>query len=111
VARKDKLFIEILSVSMHVTRKLKLKLMLKKRDHWYYSKVCKHVKNQNLFNFHNHESVVAQVANGMARKKVRKLVQFATILDLLQHGHPMLQYEVMKPLFEFITIPKTNQKH
>jgi hypothetical protein len=48
--------------------------MLKKGDHWYYFKVYKHVKNQNLFNFYNHESVVAQVANGMARKKVRKLM-------------------------------------
>jgi hypothetical protein len=32
----------------------------------------------------NHESVVAQVANGLARKKVRKVMQFATILHLLQ---------------------------
>jgi hypothetical protein len=61
-------------------------------------------------NFHNQESVVAQVANGMSRNKVRKLVQFATVLHLLQQGHPMLQYEVMKPLFEFITIPKNNKK-
>jgi hypothetical protein len=96
--------------------------MFKKGDHWYYSKVCKHAKNQNLFNFHNHEgievsetelseSVVAQVTNGMARKKVRKLVQFATILHLLQQGHPMLEYEAMKPLLEFITIPKNKNKN
>jgi hypothetical protein len=85
--------------------------MLKKGDHWYYFKVYKHAKNQNLFNFYNHESVVAQVANGMARKKVRKLMQFATILHFLQQGHSMLQYETMKPLFEFITIPKNNKKH
>ncbi len=115
VARKDKLFIlnGILFVSTHVTRKLTkiLKLMLKKGDHWYYSKVCKHAKNQNLFNFHNHESVVAQVTNGMARKKVRKIAQFTTISHMLQQGHPMLEYEAMKPLFEFITIPKNNKKH
>jgi hypothetical protein len=46
----------------------------------------------------------------MAKKKVRKLVQVGTILHLLQQGHLMLEYEAMKPLFEFISIPKNNKK-
>jgi hypothetical protein len=29
----------------------------------------------------------------VARKNARKVVQFATMLYLLQQGHPMLEYE------------------
>jgi len=78
VARKDNFFYPkwdyLCEHACHKKVTKILKLMLKKGDHWYYFKVYKHAKNQNLFNFYNHESVVAQVANGMARKKVRKLM-------------------------------------
>jgi hypothetical protein len=56
------------------------------------------------------ESVVAQVANGMVRKKAKKVVQFASILHLLQQGHPTIEYEPFMPLFEFLALPKNNKK-
>jgi uncharacterized protein YqiB (DUF1249 family) len=78
---------------------------------WYYSKVYRHVKNYKLHVSHNHESVIAQVANGLARKKVRKVMQFTTILHLLQQGCPMMEYEVMNLMFESLVFSKTNKKH
>jgi hypothetical protein len=80
-----------------------IKTNVRKGD-WYYSKNYRHVKNYKLHVSHNHESVVAQVANGLARKKVRRVMQFATILHLLQQGCPMMKYEVMNPIFEFLVL-------
>jgi len=57
------------------------------------SKVCKHAKNQKLFASHGHKSIAIQVAHDVAKKNARKVVQFATMLHLLQQGHPMLEYE------------------
>jgi hypothetical protein len=62
-----------------------------------------------LITSHSHESVVAQVATRMVRKKARKVVKFSTILHLLLE-YPMLEYEAMKPLFELMAIPKNNNK-
>jgi hypothetical protein len=57
----------------------------------------------------SNESVVAQVANGMVRKKAKKVVQFASILHLLQQRHPMIECEPLMPLFEFLALPKNNK--
>ncbi len=46
---------------------------VRKRD-WYYSKVSKHAKNKKLLAFCSHESIAAQVANGVVRKKAQKIV-------------------------------------
>jgi hypothetical protein len=41
----------------------------------------------------------------------RRKVQFATILHLLQQGNPMQEYEAIKPLYEFLAMPKNSKKH
>jgi hypothetical protein len=46
----------------------------------------------------------------MVRKKAKKVVQFASILHLLQQGHPTIEYEPFMPLFEFLALPKNNKK-
>ncbi len=38
-------------------------------------------------------------------------MQFATIFHLLEQGCPMLEYEAIKPLYEFLVVPTTNKKH
>jgi hypothetical protein len=58
----------------------------------------------------SNESVVAQVANGMVGKKAKKVVQFASIFHLLQQIHPMIEYEPLMPLFEFLALLKNNKK-
>ncbi len=54
-----------------------------KKGDWYYSKVCRHAKNQKLLTSHGYEFIVTQVAHGAVGKNVRKVVQFATMLHLL----------------------------
>ncbi len=76
---------------------------MKKGDR-YYTKVCKHVKNQKLFAFCGYESITIQVAHGVIRDNARKLVQFATVLHFLPQGHPMLEYEALKHLFKFLQV-------
>jgi hypothetical protein len=41
----------------------------------------------------------------------RKVVQFATILHFLQQGCHMLKYDAMRPMYEFLAVPKTSKKH
>jgi hypothetical protein len=39
------------------------------------------------------------------------MAQFATILHLLQQGCPMLEYEALMFLYDFVVVPKNNKKH
>jgi hypothetical protein len=73
-------------------------------------KDCRHAKNYKLFGFRSHGNVATQLANEMAGENQRK-VQFATILHLLQQGGPMQKYETIKPLYEFLAVPKNSKKH
>ncbi len=82
-----------------------------KKGDWYYLKVSKHAKNKKLLAFCSHEFVVAQIVNCFVGKKLQKVVQFATMLQLLQQGCPMLEYEALKLLFQFLQVPKNNKKH
>jgi hypothetical protein len=59
-----------------------------------------------LFAFYNRESVINQIANGKAKEKARKVMQFGTILHLLQQGCLMLEYEAIRAMFEFLAIKK-----
>jgi len=56
------------------------------------------------------KTIVQQVANGITRKKVRRVMYFTIVLHMLQQGHPMLEYESMKVLFEFLAIPRNRKK-
>jgi hypothetical protein len=73
------------------------------------SKVCRHAKNEKLFAFHGCKSIVIQVTHDMARENAKKVVQFATVLHLLQQGHPMLEYEALMPLFKFLRVEKQQE--
>jgi hypothetical protein len=46
----------------------------------------------------------------VCRNNAKKVVQFASILHLLQQGHPMIEYEPLMPLFEFLALPKKHNK-
>ncbi len=39
----------------------------------------------------------------------KKVIQFATMLHLLQQGHPMLEYEALTPLFKFLRVEKQQE--
>jgi hypothetical protein len=114
VERKDKvLSIKWDSLAKHVGHRKATKdigIDVKKGD-WYYFKVCRHAKNQKLFAFCGYESIVTQVAHGVVGENARKVVQFATMLHLLQQGRPMLKYEALKPLLKVLQMQENNNKH
>jgi hypothetical protein len=58
---------------------------------------------------HSGQNIATQLGNGDAWEK--GIVQFATIFHLLEQGCPMLEYEAIKPLYEFLVVPTTNKKH
>lgn len=82
-----------------------------KKGELYYSQNSKHAKNHKLLASHSGQNIATQLGNGDAREKGIKVVQFATIFHLLQQGCPMLEYEAIKPLYEFLVVPTTNKKH
>ncbi len=82
-----------------------------KKGDWSHFKDCKRVKNHKLFASCSHGSVVTQLANEMIRDNKKKVVQFASILHLLQQGCPMQKYEAIRPLYGFFVVPKDSKKH
>jgi hypothetical protein len=78
---------------------------------WYHSKYYKHAKNYKLPASYNLGNVTTQLENGVARENRRKVVQFVTIVHLLQQSHPMQEYEAIKPLYEFLVVPKNSKEH
>jgi hypothetical protein len=45
------------------------------------------------------------IQKGLKGETGRKRQQFATIMHLLQQGRPMLEFEVLKPLFSYFNVP------
>jgi len=113
VEGKDKIFaIKLDSLCKHVGRNKvgrNIGTNVKKGD-WYHFKDNRLAKNYKLFGFHSHGNVATQLANGMVGENQRK-VQCATISHLLQQGGLMQEYEAIKPLYEFLAMPKNSKKH
>ncbi len=55
-----------------------------------------HAKNHRLFISHNQKIIVDQITNGVVKEKGGKVLQSTLVLHVLQQGHPMLEYEVVK---------------
>jgi hypothetical protein len=93
--RKDKLLaLKWDSLCKHEGyKKAKKNIGLVKKRKWYYTKSCKHVKNHVELVSCSCQTIAQQVANGIARKKVRRVMYFTIVLHMLQQGHPMLEYE------------------
>jgi hypothetical protein len=68
-----------------------------KKRNWSTPKIVGMARTRKLLVRCSNESVVAQVANGMVRKKAKKVVQFASILHLLQQRQPMIECEPLMP--------------
>jgi hypothetical protein len=67
-----------------------------KKGKWYTSKDCKHARNEVAYASMGKELVLQLIANGVVGEKCKNLVQFATLFHTLQHGKPMLEYNVHK---------------
>ncbi len=45
------------------------------------------------------------IQEGLKGERGRKRQQIVTIMHLLQQGIPMLEFEVLKPLFSYLNVP------
>ncbi len=81
VEGKDKLFaIKWDSLCKHTCCK---NIGSMKKGEWYYTKSCNHVKNHVKLDSCKHQMIIQQVANGIVRKRPRKVMKFTIILHLL----------------------------
>ncbi len=114
VERKNKiLVVKWNSLCKHVRHQKVVKNMgfrCEKREQ-FYSKVCKHAKNWKTLASYSQKTIDAQLAHGVVKEKVQKVVQFSTTLHLLQQGCPMVEYESLRLLFDFLVVPKNSKKH
>jgi len=55
--------------------------------------------------------VYVQVQKEFKGDRARKINQFATVFHLLQTGRPMLEYESIKRLYQFLKMPHLSIKH
>ena len=80
------------------------------RGEYYYSRDCAHAKNAVLYASRGPQTV-AQMAQNEAGERSRKRVQFATIFHILAQGRPMLEYESLNLLFNFLQVRHLPKKH
>jgi len=81
-----------------------------KKNEIYYDKNNKHVQNLTLFSVWQPLSILQGVGNVVARENWCKIVQFATFFHVLENGEPMVEYEYLKPLFEFLKVKNLPKK-
>jgi hypothetical protein len=84
----------------------------KEQKEFYVNKKCSHAKNEVTYSQRNHITIVKHVIQGGLKwEREKKRQQFATILHMLQHGKPMLEFEAMKPLFSFLNVLMNPENH
>jgi hypothetical protein len=55
--------------------------------------------------------VLQQVDNVDVGENQCKIVQFTIFFYVLENGQPMVEYEYLKPLFEFLKVKNLPKKH
>ena len=56
-------------------------------------------------------TIVEQVVSGLAGEYKPKGVQFATLFEILSHGHPMVDYERSEVLLKHIRVKNMPARH
>lgn len=100
------------TLTKHAGRRKALKDMrgIARKGEYYYSKDCAHAKNAVLYAQRNHQTV-HQLVQNEGGERSRKRVQFATVFHVLQEGRPMLEYESLNRLLNFLRVPHMPKKH
>jgi len=79
-------------------------------DYFYYKDFA-HAKNERTYFVHNSEFIMTLVQSRIHLVAWKKFIQFATILHILLHGRPMLEYELLRELFLLLKVKNTPLKH
>ena len=71
----------------------------------------KHKKILALYNAMAHDIVLQQLNQSNRLKWEKKKIHFATMFQILDDGHPMLEYESRAALYEFLNVPNFPRMH
>jgi hypothetical protein len=78
---------------------------------WYKAVNCKHLRNERKWAARGVAIPVRDQLLELKGERARKRLQMGTIFHLLEQGRPMLEYEALQPLFEFLEVPKIPKRH
>jgi hypothetical protein len=77
------------------------------KGQWYTTHNCKHLINERRMASRVVNKPVTVLLQEVKGERARKQKQMAIIFHLLQRGRPMLEYETMRQLLQFLECPKT----
>ena len=78
---------------------------------WYIAVHNKHLRNERKWAARGVATPVRDQLLKLKRKQARKRLQMGMIFHLLEHGRPMLEYEALQLLSEFLEVPKIPKCH
>jgi hypothetical protein len=78
---------------------------------YYMNKNFVHSKNERQYTTSQRLSVLDLLQCDIHFEHKRKYVQFAIVYHILAHGHPMIDFESCKILFEMLKVKIVGRKH
>jgi hypothetical protein len=81
------------------------------KDDFYIDKNCAHVRNEKLVAALCCDTMHKQAAEGTNVTRKKKLVQFATMLQILSVGRPISDYSSFEKLFNTLKVPELPRGH
>jgi hypothetical protein len=82
-----------------------------KKGQKYLASGCQYLVNERRFAARQFQKPILQQLQEMKGERSRKKQQMGIIFYLLQHRRPMLEYEAIKPLLQFLECPKIPLRH
>ncbi len=80
-------------------------------EDYLYCKDATHAKNERTYSIQNLEFVMTLVQSRIHLGVQKKFIQFVTILHILLHVRPMLEYDSLRELFLLLKVKNTPLKH
>ena len=81
------------------------------KGQWYMTHNCKYLINERRMASRIANKHVTILLQEVKEERARKQKQMAIIFHLLQRGRPMLEYETMRQLLQFLECPKLSLRH
>jgi hypothetical protein len=78
---------------------------------YFYCKDFAHAKSEKTYSMWNLKFVMTLVRLGIHLGTRKMFIQFVTIIHILQHGRPILEYESLRELFLLLKVKNTPLKH
>jgi hypothetical protein len=78
---------------------------------YFYCKDATHAKNERTCTMQNLEFAMTLVQSRIHLGGQKKFIQFVTILHILLHGRPMLEYDSLRELVLLLKVKNTPLKH